>query len=204
MVVAVRSRDQAEIVVLVGNLLFIGNRARDFQRLSVQPLRFRQVLPGAGNQAEIAEIASNGGFVLEFPIARQGSPIEPFRGVEIAGSERPWLYTASVHGLTRCEIPLLDEGQVPTTFTVRLGFVAEVGGAPGQDVFDIKLQGAEVLAGFDAWALAGAPNKAVIREFRGVKVADKLLLELVPGTSANGRALATAASFIEVIREDAR
>ena len=135
-----------------------------------------------------------------------------FKGTTIEGSHRPWLFTSGCRGLIRCELPLIDDtaGQKPATYTVRLGFNALPGDQQGQRVFDIKLQDQVVLENFDILQIAGGPppgenpksNKAVVKEFKGIRVENVLALELVP-TPANPQAnQAPVINFIEVIKED--
>ena len=128
-----------------------------------------------------------------------------FKGVHIAGTDKPWLFTSGCRGMLRCEIPLIDDttGQKPGAYTVRLGFKALSQDRLGQRIFDIKLQGEVVSKDFDILATAGEPDKAVVRQFEGVRVRNVLVLELVP-KSANPRTnQAPIINFIEVIREDA-
>jgi len=118
----------------------------------------------------------------------------------IAGSDRPWVYASGARGLRRCTIPLLDKGQGPGRYTVRLHFVEPTHTRPGQRVFDVKLQGATVLQGFDVFAAAGARNKAVCKEVGPVTVAEKLHLELVPSAENPSAAAAPLICGVEVVR----
>jgi len=135
-----------------------------------------------------------------------------FKGTTIEGSRKPWLFTSGCRGLIRCELPLIDDsaGQKPATYTVSLGFNALPGDRQGQRVFDIKLQGRLVLKNFDILQTAGGTppggnpksNKAVVKEFKSIRVENVLALELVP-TPANPQAdQAPVINFIEVIKED--
>jgi hypothetical protein len=128
-----------------------------------------------------------------------------FKGVHIAGTDKPWLFTSGCRGMSRCEIPLIDDtaGQKPGAYTVHLGFKPLSQDRAGQRIFDINLQGHAVLKDFDIAATAGELDRAVVREFNGIRVKNVLVLELVT-KSANPRAdQAPIINFIEVIREDA-
>ena len=128
-----------------------------------------------------------------------------FKGVHIAGTDKPWLFTSGCQGMLRCEIPLIDDtaGQKPGTYTVRFGFRALSQDRLGRRIFDIKLQGDVVSKDFDILGTAGEPDRAVVKQFNGIRVKNVLVLELVP-KSANPRAdQAPIINFIEVIREDA-
>jgi len=84
---------------------------------------------------------------------------------------------------------------------VRLGFAALSGDRIGQRVFDIKLQGKLVLDNFDILREAGAPKKAVAKEFKGIEVKDALTIELVPKVENPTIEQAPLINVIEVIRE---
>ncbi|MBP7050965.1 MAG: PQQ-binding-like beta-propeller repeat protein [Phycisphaerae bacterium] len=124
-----------------------------------------------------------------------------FKGIAVMGTEKPWLFTSGCLGLLRCEIPLLDHqaGEVPTLYTVRLGFRAVEGDRPGQRLFDIRLQGQTVLEAFDIAQSAGGAGKAVIRDFTDIAVDDKLVLELVPRTQTPGESEAPLINFVEIV-----
>jgi hypothetical protein len=87
---------------------------------------------------------------------------------------------------------------------VRLLFAAADGEKPGQRVFDVKLQGRTVLAGFDAAKETGGRQKAVVREFKAVQGGEKLLLELVPKDPAPTQASLPIISGMEVLAETQR
>ena len=141
-----------------------------------------------------------------------------FKEVDIAGTDKPWLFTSGCFGLSRCELPLLDDtaGQKPTLYTVRLGFNALPGDQRGQRVFDIKLQDQVVLKNFDILKTAGKSNKAIVKEFKGVRVGagvrqkdrktgtleNVLVVELVPKSANPQINQAPVINFIEVIRAD--
>jgi hypothetical protein len=77
------------------------------------------------------------------------------------------------------EVPLLNPGDTPQTYEVRLSFAAPEGDKPGQRVFDVKLQGKTVAAGLDIAAKAGTQT-AHVEVFENIPVTETLLLELVP------------------------
>ncbi|MCK5000259.1 MAG: hypothetical protein KAS23_12015, partial [Anaerohalosphaera sp.] len=121
-----------------------------------------------------------------------------FRGVTVAGTDKPWLFTSGCVGLTEITIPLLDKDAAGNAkYTVRLGFKND-----GIDsrVFDIKLQGKTVVEGFKIGKRR--KGKATIKEFAGVGVEDDLLIELVSGTNNQTPDKAPIINFIEVVREE--
>jgi len=128
-----------------------------------------------------------------------------FKCVSIADTDKPWLFTSGCQGMLRCEVPLTDDtaGQKPAVYTVRLGFNALPGDQAGRRIFDIKLQDKVVLEGFDILETAGKANRAVVKEFKGVRAESVLVLELLPKLANPQMNQAPIINFIEVIREDA-
>lgn len=126
------------------------------------------------------------------------------RGVRIAGTERPWLFTSGCRGLVRCEIPLIDreDENGPGIFTIRLGFIALESDRPESRVFDVKINGATVLAGFDIVEAAGAAGSAVIKEFVGIRVEEKVVLEFASRQGSSVDEEAPLVNFIEIVRDD--
>ena len=116
--------------------------------------------------------------------------------LDSAVTDKPWLFASGCRGLKKCTVPLLDEGQAAARYKVRLYFMESDGLAAGARVFDIKLQGEPVAAGFDIAAAAGGSAVPLVREFEDVLVTDGLVLELVPAAGAP-----PVLNGIEVIRE---
>jgi hypothetical protein len=114
---------------------------------------------------------------------RQNSETEP-----VAGAEDSWIFSSCGRGLKRCVVPVLGEGDKPADYHVRLYFAELENARVGSRVFDIKLQGKTVLAGFDLPKEAGGSHKAVVKEFPGVRVTRNLEIELVPSNNGTGRA----------------
>jgi outer membrane protein assembly factor BamB len=128
-----------------------------------------------------------------------------FKGLDITGTDKPWLFTSGCRGMTRCEIPLTDgagEDSAAYTYTVRLGFNALPDDREGQRVFNIKLQDKVVLEGFDIMATAGNSNKAVVKEFKDIEAGSTLTLDLLAKPANPNVDQAPIINFIEVIRED--
>lgn len=74
----------------------------------------------------------------------------------------------------------------PAPYTVRLHFAEPEELAAGQRVFSVALQGKTVLSNFDVVAAAGAPQRGVVKEFKGVVIAKDLQLTFTraPGAKA--------------------
>jgi len=99
----------------------------------------------------------------------------------IAGTDDPWLYSTGVRGLSRCSIPLLNDGEPSAVYRVEL-FFAEPDASPDAPtrVFDVKLQGQVVAEGLNVARVAGGVKRAWSQVFSDVPVTDNLLIELVP------------------------
>jgi hypothetical protein len=102
-----------------------------------------------------------------------------------------------------CTIPLLAAGSKPERFTVRLNFMALEGDAPGQRIFDVKLQGKTVLAAFDPVAKAGGPLRAFTAEFKDIAVSDNLTLELASTLADKDEKHQPIISAVEIVRSGA-
>ena len=70
-------------------------------------------------------------------------------------------------------------------YTVRLHFAEPRDARSGDRVFNVILQGKEVLRDFDVIQQANGARRPVIKTFRGVRIAEQLEIELVP--SRRGR-----------------
>ena len=127
-----------------------------------------------------------------------------FKGVEIAGTDKPWLFTSGCRGMLRCEVPLTDDtaGGKSAAYTVRLGFNALPEDREGRRVFDVKLQNKIVLENFDILVTAGNANRAVVKEFKGIEAGSAMVLEMLAKSTNPNPDQAPIINFIEVIRED--
>ena len=73
----------------------------------------------------------------------------------------------------------------PRRFTVRLHFAEPDDLKPGERVFSVDLQGRRVLKDLDVVKEAGAPRTALVKEFKGIEIADELTLTLTPSGAAS-------------------
>lgn len=100
------------------------------------------------------------------------------------GTDEPWIFACGARGLQEFSVPMTEEGKAER-YTVRLYFAEPDEVGPGERVFDVSLQGKQVLQGFDIVRESGGPRKALVKEFEAVEISGSLRLEL--GPSANGR-----------------
>jgi hypothetical protein len=108
------------------------------------------------------------------------------RGVEIEGTDKPWLYTSGCRGLTYCQIPLIDKSSEPASYTVRLGFMH----SKRNMSFDIILQGKTMEKDFSP------EEKAVVKEYKNISIEENLVLEFAAEEGQN-----SVINFIEIIRQ---
>ncbi len=121
--------------------------------------------------------------------------------VTVEDVETPWVYTSGVRGLSRCELPLLGDGDEPAEYTVKLCFAELESCDAGRRSFDIKLQGDLVAENVDIIKEAGNPGVAIVKEFTGVDVSKALLVELVPRNAEADEASLPRLCGIMVTRE---
>ncbi len=99
--------------------------------------------------------------------------------------ELAWVGASGIRDVQSMAITLAGEDAKPRKYTVRLHFAETEPVEKGQRVFDVSLGGhAGGLKGFDVVAAAGGRNRAVIREFTGVEVTDKLTVTLAPAAGS--------------------
>ena len=129
-----------------------------------------------------------GSLVLQFKLGVAFHPRGTFEGrnsayTPITQTDDPWLFTSAARGLKKCVVPLLEKGDGTALYTVKLAFADPDNDQPGARVFDVKLQDQIVLENFDIADAAGGRDRAVVKEFTGVRVEDELVVELVPKTA---------------------
>ena len=147
-----------------------------------------------------------GSLVLQFKVGLSFFPgwsyfrHDPTR-LKIEGTDKPWVFRSGVSGLRQCVLPLAGPADGTARYTVRLAFAELDNDAPGKRVFDIKIQGKVVAEGFDPFKEAGARNRPVVKEFRGIDADDKLVVEFVPKVATPAQDQLPILQGIEVERE---
>jgi hypothetical protein len=115
---------------------------------------------------------------------------------EIGGEGLRWV---AASGLRNVEKLAVDLGKgAERRYTVRLHFCEPERLRPGARVFDVWMQGRRVLAGLDVAAGAGGERRALVKEFKGIVVRERLELVLEPGRGSAGAVL----SGLEVALEE--
>lgn len=135
--------------------------------------------------------ADDGLLWLEYPSVGGSSPsveidLEPqeprwFRrhSSQISGAGLPWVSASGAEGLTSIKIQLAERDPKPRRYTLRLHFVEPEDAQPGQRVFQVKVQGQPAIPSLDVVQEAGGRNRALVKELRGVEVAQDLTIALV-------------------------
>jgi hypothetical protein len=127
------------------------------------------------------EFPSTGGASPAVPVLVTGSKVEYFRRHQSSVTgELPWVAASGVRGVESVTIKLLPTASESREYTVRLHFAEPEELLPGERVFDVTVQGQRLLDDFDIVNEAGRPHKAVVKEFRGVRVTDELRLSFRP------------------------
>jgi len=116
----------------------------------------------------------------------------------VPDSEVPWVYGTGAAGVTGITVPLLQPGDEPAAYSVRMHFCDTANAQPGARVFDIKLQGETVAQGFDIAREAGGSGRAVIKQFDGIAVRRALEIQFVPTTDAANPVTAPMINAIEL------
>jgi outer membrane protein assembly factor BamB len=137
--------------------------------------------------------ADDGTLWLEYPSVGGPSPRLPIRITpsnpewfrrhtsEVEGDGLKWVGASGAKGLRSVSVPLAA-GRV---YTVRLHFIEPDHLPPGRRRFDVALQGRPVLKDFDISQEAGGPNRTLVKEFKGIKVAKELTVTLTPSDPAS-------------------
>ncbi len=135
--------------------------------------------------------AANGTLWLDYPSTGGPSPDVP---VEVTAPQAPryfryhssrvradpngpglnWVASSGVTDVSAVTLTVAKEDVKPRQYTVRLHFAEVTYLKPGRRVFNVALQGREVLRGLDVVKQAGGVNRAVVKGFRGVEIADRL------------------------------
>jgi len=117
----------------------------------------------------------------------------------VTGTGRPWLYTSGYQFTKPLTFRLLDRREAPARFTVELHFVEPEDLAEGDRVFSVAIQNKTVLPDFDVAKEAGGARRALVREFGGIEVRDRLSIALKPSAATAKRM--PVLSAVRAIRE---
>jgi hypothetical protein len=91
-----------------------------------------------------------------------------------------WVAASGAEGLETLTVTLADADAPDRAYTVRLHFAEPDGLGKGRRVFHVELQGKRVFDNLDVSKEAGGPNRALVKEFKAVKVGRSLTVRLTP------------------------
>jgi WD40 repeat protein len=119
-----------------------------------------------------------------------------------ASSSVPWVLASGCRGIERLEVGLKAEEKEQASYTLRLHFADPDNDRPGQRVFDVFLDDRTLLKKFDIAKEASGRDRGVVKEFKGIKLTDRLVLRF----AANGADAASGTSApllcgFELLRE---
>jgi len=86
--------------------------------------------------------------------------------------------------LRNLTITLAKDRKESQPHTVRLYFAEPESIKSGQRVFDVAIQGEPVLKAFDVVREAGAPYRGIVKEFKGIKISENLIVKLTPSRAS--------------------
>lgn len=133
--------------------------------------------------------AANGTFWVDYPSVGGSSPgtsvsISPtpqyFRhhGGRFPDEHMGWVTASGAIGATSVTVNLNNSS--PKQYLVRLYFAEPEGKAIGQRVFNVSLEGLEVITDMDIAAEGGSEGEGIIKEFRGLMIDSALNITLNP------------------------
>lgn len=101
----------------------------------------------------------------------------------VRGGKKSWVFASGLKGARIIKMPLGEAGD-GLAYTVSLYFAEPAEAVEGERIFNVSIQGEEVLDAFDVARESGGSYNGIAREFRGVKVADELVISLDPLTNS--------------------
>jgi len=144
----------------------------------------------AANGVLWLDYPSVGGTSPDLPVEVAGEDVKYHRrhASQVAAAGPSWVQASAVSGLESLRLTLVGDdaaaadqatGDSPTDdqaaiYTVRLYFTDPDNLPPGERVFDVELQGDNVLRGFDIARSVRPGESGVVREFHGVSIARDL------------------------------
>jgi hypothetical protein len=101
-----------------------------------------------------------------------------------SGAGMPWVAASGIEGVESISIGLFpepyenDDANDVLPYTVRLYFAEPGGVGRGERVFNVSLQGRQILKDFDIMKTAGGRMRGIVKEFRQVRIGRTLELSL--------------------------
>ena len=143
-------------------------------------------------------VAPDGTLWLDFPSVGGKSPDLPIQfdpantravrrhALTLQPDGYEWVAASGLAGPLKLKITLSGELSNTVSYTVKLYFAEIEDKKPGERLFNVRLQGREVLRGFDIAQEAGGVDKPVIKTFAKIPVKDALTVECLPVSPETG------------------
>jgi hypothetical protein len=147
------------------------------------------------------DFPSVGGKSPDLPIEFDAAKARPIRrhALTLKPTGYEWVAASALAGPLKLKITLSGQPAGMESYTVKLHFAELENKKPGERLFHVRLQGREVLKGFDIAKEAGGVDMPVVRTFTKVEVSDALTVECLPVSPTGAAPLL---SGIELILED--
>jgi len=157
-------------------------------------------------------MANNGTLWLDYPSVGGPSPnihisiipeeTEWFRhhSSRIEGEGLKWVAASGCKGMKNITIRLANKSEKERSYTVRLYFADPEDLQPNNRVFDISIQGKQVLKNLDIIKETGASYKTLVKEFKNILIKDNLNVEFNPSDILNNNV--PIISGIEIFTEE--
>ena len=143
-------------------------------------------------------IAPDGTLWLDFPSVGGNSPDLPIEfdpagtrpvrrnALSLQPNGYEWVAASGIAGPVKLRVTLSGEPSGRMSYTVKLHFAEIENKQPGERLFNVLLQGREVLSRFDIAQEAGGVDKPVVKTFTKIPVKDALTVECVPVSPGAG------------------
>ncbi len=147
------------------------------------------------------DFPSVGGRSPDLPIRFDSSKTRPVRrhSLTLAPNGQEWVAASGLAGPLKLEMTLSAPAE-KNSYTVRLHFAELEDKKPGERVFNVRLQGKEVLHEFDIAEAAGGVDTPVVKAFAKIPAEGVLTVECMP--SSPGAKAPPLLCGIEIILED--
>jgi hypothetical protein len=143
-------------------------------------------------------VAHDGTLWVDFPSVGGRSPDLPIQfdpaktravrrhALTLQPNGHEWVAASGLAGPLKLRITLAGESASNMFYTVKLHFAEIENKKPGERLFNVLLQGREVLHGFDIAREAGGVDKPLVKSFAKIPVKDALTVECLPVSSEAG------------------
>jgi len=179
-----------------------------YSALTVDPKKDRVQRVGINLGAPGDRQADNGTLWLDYPNVGGSSPAVSVKvtgddlryfqkhSAFVEAGDMKWVAASGVEGASSLNVTLSPDATTPREYTVRLYFLDPGDDPSEQHMFDVSLQGQPVLESLDVAQAANGVNRAIVREFKGVRADTSLNIGL---KAIAGR---TLLSGVEIVAEE--